>query len=170
MHPRHLAAAAFAAVLNGCATVPPPPAPAELSGPGAFDLSARISVRQGDKLDIAKLRWTHGASFDLWVISSPIGTELARIEREGEAVVLSRAGETPMTAPSFAAISESMLGVALEPGELAQWLQGAAPAPGGAWRVEVDERDAGGSVRRLTAFHANTVVRIVIDSFRHAPQ
>jgi outer membrane biogenesis lipoprotein LolB len=170
MHPRLLAVAVFAAVLSGCAAVAPPPAPVDLSAPGSFELAARLSVRQGDKLDIAKLRWTHGAGTDLWVFSSPLGTELARIEREDEAVVLSRPGTTPMTAPSFAAISESMLGVALDPGLMARWLQGEAPAASGGWKLEVDERAADGTVRRLTATHAGTVVRIVIDSFKQAPR
>jgi outer membrane biogenesis lipoprotein LolB len=169
MHPRHLAAAALAAVLTGCAAIAPP-APAELPSPGSFELAARLSVRQGDKLDIAKLRWTHRARTDLWVFTSPFGSEIARIEREDEAVVLTRAGETPMTSPSFSAISESLLGVALDPEVMAQWLQGATPAMNGAWRVEVDERAADGTVRRLTATHANTVVKIVVDSFWQAPQ
>jgi outer membrane lipoprotein LolB len=170
MHPRLLAAAAFAAALSGCATVAPPSTPAELSAPGSFELAARISVRQGDKLDIAKLRWTHRIGSDLWVISSPIGTELARIEGDGATVVLVRAGEAPVKARSFAELTRATLGVALDPELMARWLQGADPTLDGGWRVEVDERATDGTARRLTAIHANTVVKLVVDSFRQAPQ
>jgi outer membrane biogenesis lipoprotein LolB len=131
----------------------------------SFDLSARLSVRLGDKLDIARLRWEHRARSDLWVISSPLGNELARIEGEGRMVVLKRGGEAPVTSPTFAALSESMLGVALDPEDLARWLLGAAPPATPGWQVEVEERAADGAVRRLTAIHADTVVKLVVDSY-----
>ena len=164
---RTLAAAILAAALCGCAAHAPPPA---MPGPAAadatsFDLSGRLSVRQGDKLDIAKLRWMHRARTDLWVISSPLGNELARIESEGGMVVLKRGGEAPVTSPSFAALSESMLGVALDPEDLARWLLGAMPPSTAGWQVDVEERAADGTVRRLTAIHSDTVVKLVVDSY-----
>lgn len=169
MPSKTLAAVALAAALSGCAAVAPPPA-LPLPMGSSFDLSARLSVRQGDKLDIAKLRWAHRARTDLWVISSPLGNELARIEGDGAAVVLTRAGEASLTSPSFAALSKSMLGVAIDPDDLARWLQGtAAPATPG-WQVEIEERSPDGTARRLTALRADTVVKLVVDSFQRVPE
>jgi hypothetical protein len=41
--------------------------------PKAFEMSARLSIRQRDRSDIAKLRWTRRPDSDQWVFSSPIG-------------------------------------------------------------------------------------------------
>jgi outer membrane lipoprotein LolB len=168
MHSRFLAAL-FVAALSGCATVAPPPSAGTAASIDSFELSARLSIRQGDKLDIAKLRWTRRGTFDLWVIASPLGNELARIEREGTAVVLTRANEPPLSSPSFATLTQSTLGVALDPDDLARWLQGTTPPVTAGWKVDVEERNADGSVRRLTAIHGDTVVKLVVDSLSGAP-
>lgn len=169
MHPRAFAAAVLAAGLCGCATVGPPAdrPPVDFT---SFDMMARLSVRQGDRLDIAKLRWTHSARADLWVISSPFGSELARIESNGGAVVLTRAGEAPTRAPSFAVLAKSMLGVAIDPEDVARWLHGATAPEASGWQVDIEERASDGTVRRLTAIHADTVVKLVVDSYRQVPE
>ena len=168
--PSRLLAALFLAALSGCATVAPPPLAEPVAAGDSFDLSARLSIRQGDKLDIAKLRWTHRAKSDLWVIASPLGNELARIEREETAVVLTRANEAPVRSPSFAALTMSTLGVALDPDDLARWLLGTSPPATPGWKVEIEERSADGTVRRLTAIQGDTVVKIVVDGLLAVPR
>jgi len=134
-------------------------------------MTGRISVRQGDRGDLAKLRWTHRPGTDAWVVSSPVGTEMARIESSERGAVLTRAAEAPERAASFAQLTEKLLGAALEPAALAGWLHGAKPASRGTtdWSVTVDETQRAGAVelaRRITATRGDIVVKLVVDGYR----
>ncbi|HUP30279.1 MAG TPA: outer membrane lipoprotein LolB [Usitatibacter sp.] len=164
-----LAGCAAALLLAGCAVVPAPLP--ELSGvPAAFELSGRLAVRQADRSEIARLRWTHRQGADLWIVASPLGNEVARIESDGGGARLIQAGGEARTAPSFAALTHALLGVALEPALLAAWLHGGAPgdAPSG-WSVTVDEKQPAGAIeiaRRISATRGDVVVRLVVDEYR----
>ena len=105
-----------------------------------------------------------GRTLDYFIKPLHGGTE-AELEK-----ALSRAGEPPLASPSFAALSQSMLGVALDPDDLAGWLQGAAAPASDGWQVDIEERAPDGTVRRITAIRADTVVKLAVDSFRRNPQ
>ena len=160
-------------MLAGCAALEPAPSPVPaLTGvPREFEMAGRLSVRVADRSDIAKLRWTHRAASDAWVVSSPVGTEVARIESNASGAVLRRASGGDERAPDFATLTERLLGAALEPAMLAGWLHGAAPtgATATGWTVTVDETQRAGAVelaRRITATRGDTVVKLVVDSYR----
>lgn len=158
--------------LAGCAVLEPArtPPPELAAVPRAFEMAGRISVRVAERNDIARLRWTHRPASDAWVVSSPVGNEVARIESDAAGAVLRRAGAAEERAPSFAALSERLFGAALDPAALAAWLHGAPPAAGGAhWRVTIDETQRAGSVelaRRMTATRGDIVVKLVVDSYQ----
>lgn len=159
--------------LASCATVPPAPLP-ELSGvPKAFEVVGRISVRTPERSDIAKLRWTRKDAADTWVISSPIGNEVARLESGPGGTRLERAGQPTMSATNFAELTENVLGVPLDPDRLAAWLHGKSPRDAaGDWKVSVDETQKAGSIelaRRITAARGDVVVRLVVDEYRALP-
>lgn len=165
------AALVLAVALAGCALGPERPATLpELSRvPASFEMSGRLALRQGDHSEIARLRWNHSASADRWVIASPLGNEVARIESGSAGATLTRAGEATESAPTFAALSERILGVALEPSALASWLHGGAPSQAGDWVVTIDESQRAGTVemaRRLTARRGDVTVRLVVDEYR----
>jgi outer membrane biogenesis lipoprotein LolB len=166
-----LAAGLIALLLASCAITPAASVlPALDRVPRAFEMSGRLAVRQGDRSEIARLRWTHEANRDLWVFASPLGNEVARIESSAEGALLSQASGERQVAPTFSVLTERMLGVALDPGLLAGWLHGAAvgQVPGG-WNVTLDEKQAAGSVelaRRLSAIRGDVVVRLVVDDYR----
>ena len=148
---------------------PPAPAPQLGSVPAAFEMSARISIRQADRSDIAKLRWTHRADRDAWVIASPLGNEVARIESDGSGARLLQAGGPTRQAASFEALAEETLGVPLDPAMLAAWLHGNLRDTPANWRVTIDEREQAGSVqlaRRITAQRGDVVVRLVVDDYQ----
>jgi len=134
-------------------------------------MSARLSIRQGDRSDIAKLRWTRKPESDQWVFSSPIGNEVARIESSPRGATLERAGAGREEAPSFEALTERLLGVGLDPKELTAWLH-AQPTSSGVpaeWKVTIDEKQAAGKVdiaRRVTATRGEVVVKLVVDDYR----
>lgn len=166
---RLLAAAVLALLLAACAMAPPRAIAPLASVPGAFEMSGRLAVRQGDRSEIARLRWTRRAANDVWVIASPLGNEVARIESTAAGASLSQGGE-PLTAPSFAALTERLLGVALEPAALAAWLHGdtSGALPGG-WNVTIEETQPAGAValaRRISATRGDVVVRLVVDDYR----
>jgi outer membrane biogenesis lipoprotein LolB len=161
-------------LLASCAITPEPANLPELEGvPASFEMSGRIAVRQGDRNDIAKLRWTHDRASDVWVISSPIGNEVARIESSDHGATLQRAGGGEESAPDFGSLTERLLGVAIAPRELAGWLHtGAGSLTTGGWIVEVQQTQKAGAIdiaRLITARRGETSVRLVVDQYRAGP-
>jgi outer membrane biogenesis lipoprotein LolB len=172
---RRLAAGAGALLLAACAALPPAeaPAPRLTEVPRSFEMNGRIAVRTADRSDIATLRWTrHGAS-DTWVIVSPLGNQVARIESTPEGATLVQGEGGDRHAASFQALTRKLLGVAIDPDWLAEGLVGKTPAnlpPG--WKFMVDETQDAGVVhlaRRITASKGDTVVRLLVDGFRALP-
>lgn len=168
---QRLAACMVVLLLEACATAPPTrPLPQLQSIPAAFEMSGRLALRQGDRSDIARLRWTRRPGSDVWVISSPIGNEVARIESTPGRATLQRAGAAAERAPDFASLTERLLGVPLDPRAMAAWLHGAPPAgDAGDWNVTIDETQRAGQVdlaRRVTANRGDTTVRLVVDEYR----
>lgn len=168
---RRVASCLLLLVLGACATAPVPKAFPELAGiPAAFEMSGRLVVRQADRGEIARLRWTHKPDGDLWVIASPLGNEVARIESGPSGATLARAGAALERAPSFALLTERLLGVALDPVALAGWLHGGArdetPTD---WKVTIEETQRAGAIelaRRMSARRGDVVVRLVVDQYR----
>ena len=165
-------AGALAMAAAACATLPPDrtaPLPALAAIPSSFAVSGRIAIRQDQKSDIAKLRWTRESGSDTWIVSSPLGNEVARIESDAHGATLTRAGGAPEHAASFQALTERLLGVGLAPDEMASWLHGETPRAGGGWNVTIDETQPAGNVtlaRRVTAQRGDVVVRLVIDDYQ----
>jgi outer membrane lipoprotein LolB len=164
------AALALVGLVAACAIAPAPqqPLPQLTAVPQAFEMSGRLALRQGDRSEIARLRWTHRPGSDLWIFASPLGNEVARIESGAGGAKLEQGGSA-VEAASFAELTERAIGVALEPALLVAWLHGAGPAQGGDWQVTVEESTPAGSVsvaRRLTARRGEVTVRLVVDEYR----
>src|SRR5689334_380448 len=96
------AALALALLAGACASVTPTPLPQLAGAPDAFEMSGRLALRQGQRSEIAKLRWTHRPASDLWVIASPLGNEVARIESSPAGATLRQADGGGDEATSFA--------------------------------------------------------------------
>jgi outer membrane lipoprotein LolB len=159
----------LAFLLGACATAPQP-LPQLESIPAAFEMSGRLAVRQGEHSEIARLRWTRKRDSDVWIIASPLGNEVARIESTPDGARLTQAGGPTENAPSFQALTQKLLGVGLDPSLLAAWLHGQPPADAPAeWKFTMDETQQAGAVtlaKRLTARRGDIVVRLVVDSYR----
>lgn len=169
---RAAAAAAVAALAGACAVAPAPqsPLPSLSTVPASFEMSGRLALRQGERSEIARLRWTHTPSNDRWVFASPLGNEVARIESGPNGATLRRGGaEGDEEAPTFGALTERVVGIALDPATLASWLHGTAPGGSGDWTVAVEETQRAGNVdlaRRLSARRGDVTVRLVVDEYR----
>jgi outer membrane biogenesis lipoprotein LolB len=174
MIPR-LAAAATLLLLSACAVLSPPEVPApELAGvPKSFEMTGRLAMRRGQESEIAQLRWTRRGGADTWVLASPLGNEVARIESSAKGATLYQAGGGGVQADSFEDLTDRVLGVGLDPGALAQALHGRAPGevpPG--WRFTVDETQPAGAVtlaKRITVSDGRTVVKLVVDTYQALP-
>ena len=166
------AAAVLALLLGACALAPPRETSLpDLAGvPAAFEMTGRLALRQGDRSEIAKLRWTHRPGTDVWVIASPLGNEVARIESGAAGATLTQAGGPSAQAESFSELTERVLGVALAPELLARWLHGDTSAgAGGEWAIAIEERQKAGAVdiaRRMSARRGEVTVRLVVDDYR----
>jgi outer membrane biogenesis lipoprotein LolB len=165
----------LALFLASCATLPPPaPLPILASVPAAFEMSGRLAVRQGDRSEIARLRWTHRPGSDRWAFASPLGNEVARIESGPNGATLTQAGGQEENAASFAELTERIVGIALDPATLASWLHGGAPAAApGDWSVRIEETQRAGEVdlaRRINATRGDVVLRLVVDEYRALPE
>jgi len=166
------AAGGAALLLSACAALGPAetPLPALEAVPASFEMSGRIAVRQGQSSEIAQLRWTRREGCDVWVIASPLGNEVARIESGADGATLVQGADASEHAASFEDLTRRVLGVSLDPAQLAQALHGTAPrdVPQG-WHFRIDETQDAGAVRlakRITATNGDTVVRLVVDSYR----
>lgn len=167
---RRAAAWSLLAAAAACATLQP--LPQLSSAPAAFETTGRLAVRQGQRSDIAKVRWTHRDHHDVWVIASPLGNEVARIESTDDGAVMNANGGT-VEAPSFEDLTQRVLGVGLDPALLGEWLhaKGDAGAPAG-WKVSLDEVQDAGAVRiarRISASRGDVSVRWIVDSYEALP-
>ena len=162
------ASLAAALLLAACASAPPAPVP--LDGlPEAFEMAGRLSVAVSGRGEILRIRWRHSPRDDAWVLATPVGTEVARIERSGEGLTILRPGEAPATAASFADLTRDLLGAALDERALVAWLHGRPVAGPGGWSVAIDEAQRVGETdlaRRITASRDATVVKLVVDDYR----
>ena len=169
---RRLAAAAMLLATAACATLAPPETPApQLAGvPHSFAMTGRLALRRGQESEIAQLRWTRQGGTDTWVLASPLGNEVARIEANAKGATLYQAGGGGVQAASFEDLTDRLLGVALDPAALAQALHGQVPrdVPEG-WRFTIDETQPAGNValaKRITVSDGRTVVKLVVDSYQ----
>jgi outer membrane biogenesis lipoprotein LolB len=172
---RHLAAAAALLLASACAIlVPPETAAPRLEGvPKSFEMTGRLAMRRGQESEIAQLRWTRRGAADTWVLASPLGNEVARIESGARGATLYQAGGGGVQADSFEELTDRLLGVGLDPGALAQALHGHVPGqvPQG-WRFTIDETQPAGAVtlaKRITVTDGRTVVKLVVDSYQALP-
>ncbi|MBL0121224.1 MAG: outer membrane lipoprotein LolB [Betaproteobacteria bacterium] len=181
-----LPAIIVASLLPGCAAIDPMPAtsaaPALATGllPAKyFTLRGRISVRVGDKIESAQIRWTKTPDEERLEVFTPFGSQVAELVRsDGGGVTLRREHEIT-TAESIAELTSSLLGVALDMDAIAIWTQGIGLKEnesierrfgnGAAWQVTVERLQNRGIHRyasRLSAISGDTVVRLVIDEWR----
>ncbi|MCW5592663.1 MAG: hypothetical protein KIS74_11245 [Burkholderiales bacterium] len=160
-----------AMLVAACAAVPP--APVSLEGlPATFEMGGRLSVAQSGRGEILRIRWSHGPEADTWVLATPVGTEVARIERRPWGLAALRPGAEPITAASFSDLTQDLLGAALDERSLVAWLHGRPVGGPGGWEVSIDESQRLGDrdlARRITASQGDVVVKLVVDEYRPGP-
>lgn len=182
------AIAALLALLAGCAGPGlRPPAPATGND---FALSGRISVTHGAQNLSGKIEWLHTDERDRIALASPLGNQLALLERDARGVVLTDSSRQEWRAADAESLTEKTLGWRLPLSGLVDWVRGrplvdpAADARRNAggqliflaqsdWRIEFAYPDAGDTAdhlpRRLFMRYLKSAepleIRLVIDEW-----
>ena len=151
-------------LLAACAQVEvKPPA-----GPVEFDLAGRIAARYRGDAFTGLVTWRHAAGGDEMLISTPMGPGVARIVREGEAVVVTTAQGREYSDRDGEALTERVLGFRLPLAGLADWVRG-RPSPeleSRGWQVEYQEYDAERRPTRLRLTYPSVELRLAITQWR----
>ena len=163
-----------AALLGGCAQVEiKPPA-----GALEFELAGRIAARYGAESFSGNVAWRHARDGDEMLISTPFGQGVARIVREGEAVLLTTAEPREYRAVDVEALTERVLGFRVPLIGLADWVRARAAegAPArteyspdgklakleqGGWRIEYQEYE-GMLPARLRLLYQGIELRLAV--------
>jgi len=141
-------------LLNGCASVSPVSTQAlpdaaqaasaqrfsRLQGLDTFALEAKLAVQYGGKGYTARLQWQHAAQADHLQIYSPLGQQVALIERTLDGVTLTDQRGRVHQADDVASLTESLLGWRLPLTGLSQWIL-AAPHSGSPYQVDYQQGD-----------------------------
>jgi len=181
---RRASLAACALLLGACATIPVPAPTAEPVADATFDVSGRLSARRGAEGVAAHFAWEHVPGRDAIELATPMGTTLARLERDAGGASIKRADGAVERARDAATLAERALGFPLPVESLAWWIR-AVPHPGAPHAIE---RDASGRVlvlrqdgwsvvyayddraarplRLYATYYPDLEVRIVIDAWR----
>jgi outer membrane biogenesis lipoprotein LolB len=169
--------------LAGCASVPAPPKATEATVSRlaeSFELTGRISVRVGDRLETAKIIWLRSPAMERLQLFTPFGSQVAEVVRNGSADVTLRRGTDVTTATSIAELTESLLGAPIDTEEIARWVQGGGLTEdevvevllkdGTKWQVTAEKFQTrllpDRVVTRLLAIKGDTVVRLFVDDWQ----
>jgi outer membrane lipoprotein LolB len=172
---RALTALLWAAVLGGCAQLPP-----QQPSSDGFELTGRVAVRYGQESATGRVQWQHSVAADDLLITTPIGQGIARIVRGPEGVRLETSDGRVYNAPDAETLTQQVLGWRLPLAGLPDWLRARAragspadiqPGEGGrpfalrqdGWQVDYEEY-AGNRPARVRLVHPNVEIRLVVES------
>jgi outer membrane biogenesis lipoprotein LolB len=196
-------ASLLAILLTSCATTPVVAPPAELKTHDAnvvfldrFVLKGRLSVRVGEKLDTARIEWTRESTPNATSSAetresmrffTPFGSQVAEVIAEKGKATLRRDKEI-FEATGMAALTQQLVGVAINTDSLARWVQGidldkavpvtlsqdstSSDSQPRKWQITAENfrpiTGAPGSrvAARINAIEGDTVLRLVIDEIR----
>lgn len=121
--------------LAGCASLPAPPTQTtattlsqqrtqRLQAAQAFNLEAKLAVQYAGKGYTARMEWQHHDQTDTMRIFSPLGQQVALIQRTAQAVTLTDQAGNQHTASDVGSLTERLLGWRLPLAGLTQWVLG----------------------------------------------
>ena len=175
----------LALALGACATVPPtaPTGAPEPAVDAPFDVSGRLSAKRGSEGAAANFDWMHEPGRDAIALATPMGTTLARLERDASGATLNRPDRPPERAADVSTLADRVLALPLPVESLAWWIRG-VPHPGSAHAIERDDagrarvlRQDGWAIvysyadgatrpRVVIASYPELEVRVVVDEWR----
>jgi outer membrane lipoprotein LolB len=149
-------------ILSACAALEPATEKAD------FELAGRIGVRYGDEAFSGNIAWRHGADADDMLLTTAMGTGVARLARTRETIVLTTAEPKEYRATDAEALTEQVLGFRLPLRGLADWVQG-KPAPeleARGWKIEYQDHDAQKRPTRMRVTYPGLELRLAISQWK----
>ena len=101
-----------------------------------FNVSGRISVNMDGKGSVGQFDWAHQPDADQLSVNSPLGTTVARLQRDASGVSLQADGKT-WQADDVESLTQNVLGWTLPLGNLVWWIRG-QPAPDTPYQLAAD--------------------------------
>jgi outer membrane lipoprotein LolB len=136
-------AIAVAAVLAGCAPLPPAPESLAVDRDAlaaAFTAEGRLSARRGNDGVAGQFSWRHESAHDTIDLTSPLGQTIARLEGDAAGVKIERPDGRVDVAQDWDTLTARSLGLTLPVGGLSAWLRG-LPREGSQYAFERDQRN-----------------------------
>jgi outer membrane lipoprotein LolB len=151
-----------------------------------FELAGRIAVRYREEAASGNVAWRHARGSDELLITSPVGSSVARLVRAGSEFVLTTADQREYRAADAEALTEQVLGFRLPLAGLADWVRGRvsfgppaeitrdaqgrpAVIEQGGWRIEYQEFRSDGLPVRLKLAYPGIDLRLAIHEWKPAP-
>ena len=169
-----VAAMVLALALGACATVPPmaPTGAPEPAADAPFDVSGRLSAKRGSEGAAANFDWMHEPGRDAIALATPMGTTLARLQRDASGATLIRPDRPPERAADVSTLADRVLALPLPVESLAWWIRG-VPHPGSAhaieqdgWAIVYSYAEGATRPRVVIASYPELEVRVVVDEWR----
>jgi outer membrane lipoprotein LolB len=148
-----------------------------------FELAGRIAVRYREEAASGNVAWRHARDSDELLITSPVGSIVARLVREGTEFVLTTADQQQFRARDPETLTEQALGFRLPLAGLADWVRG-QPVGGmpavavrdgqgrlatleqNGWRIEYQAFGADGLPVRLKLTYPGIDLRLAIHEWK----
>ncbi len=148
-----------------------------------FELAGRIATRYRQEAASGNVAWRHSRDADELLITSPVGSSVARILRNGNEVVLTTAEPRDYRATDAEVLTEQVLGFRLPLAGLTDWVRG-KPVDGSpaavtrdkdgrlatleqnGWSVEYQEYRPDGLPTRLKLTYPGIELRLAIHEWK----
>lgn len=173
--------AAFAA--TSCAELQPLGVREEID----FELNGRIATRYKEEAASGNIAWRHSRESDELLITTPVGSSVARIVRKGNEVVLTTSEPRDYRANDAEALTEQVLGFRIPLSGLTDWVRGRAVEGSQAnavrdsqgrlskleqngWQVEYQEFGANGLPSRMKLIYPGIELRLAIHEWKLGAQ
>ena len=148
-----------------------------------FELAGRIATRYRQEAASGNVAWRHGRDSDELLITSPVGSSIARVVRTGSQVILTTADQREHRANDAEILTEQVLGFRLPLAGLSDWVR-ARPKDGtpaavvrgqdgrlasleqNGWRVEYQEFRADGLPVRIRLTYPGIELRLAIHEWK----
>jgi len=186
---------AISCEITGCVSILPPRETVSSSQLPVyhphFELAGRISVMTGQRGEFGQLRWICSQDKQEIALLSPLGQTVAEISQPDKQSAMLRTDTEVRSAPSFDALVQDALGIAVPIHDIAYWVQGVTDAQSGqatinlsdsagrpeklvhsGWEISIEgyrRLDVAMVATRLHAIKGDTVVKIIIDDWTALP-
>jgi len=166
-------------LLAGCVSVEPLAARSDKPPVAQFLLTARLSIRVDQRVDVVRVRWKRDDGEERIDFFSPFGSQIAELVQPAGGPATLQRGKDRETAPNINDFTAKLLGVQLDIREMALWTQGAgltvnqtrtiASADGAVWQVTLEgvaQVEGYDHATRLSAAKEGVIVKMFIEEWR----